>query len=78
MNEPREDYLWDRSGTPDPEIERLEHALQSVRADLPPSLPGLGHAPADAEGAENEDRARDAERESRAVGAFRAGHAGRV
>jgi hypothetical protein len=27
----REDYLWDRSGEPDPEIERLELTLQKLR-----------------------------------------------
>ena len=25
-------YLWDGSGTPDPEIERLERALEPLRA----------------------------------------------
>jgi hypothetical protein len=30
-----DDYLWDRSGPPDPEIERLERALAPLRAPLP-------------------------------------------
>jgi hypothetical protein len=38
----RDDYLWDRSGEPDPEIERLEHALQSLRHQPRPlELPAL-------------------------------------
>ncbi len=35
MNEPRDDYLWDRSGTPDPDIERLVRALNPLREDVP-------------------------------------------
>jgi hypothetical protein len=31
----RPDYLWDRSGEPDPEIERLEHLLGALRSDRP-------------------------------------------
>src|SRR5438477_7329971 len=37
-NEPRttrDDYLWDRSGEPDPEIERLQALLGVFRHDLP-------------------------------------------
>lgn len=39
-----DDYLWDKSGTPDPETERLEHLLgrlhhQPQPLDLPPDLP---------------------------------------
>jgi hypothetical protein len=35
-----DDYLWDRSGTPDPEIQRLESLLADFRhADLPLVLP---------------------------------------
>jgi hypothetical protein len=30
-----EDYLWDKSGEPDPEIERLENALASLRFKRP-------------------------------------------
>ncbi len=30
-----DDYLWNRSGTPDPEIERLERVLGSLRYDRP-------------------------------------------
>lgn len=37
----KEDYLWDKRGTPDPEIEKLENALQIFRRqhDAPPALP---------------------------------------
>ena len=40
----RDDYLWDRSGEPDPEIERLESMLGRLRhqprpLDLPVALP---------------------------------------
>lgn len=37
----KEDYLWDKSGTPDPEIEKLENALQVFRykETQPPALP---------------------------------------
>ena len=39
-------YFWDGSGTPDPEIERLERALEPLRAPaVAPALP-LGGAPA--------------------------------
>src|SRR5215472_8752126 len=31
---PRDDYLWDRSGFPDPEIQRLESLLAEFRHDL--------------------------------------------
>lgn len=35
-----DDYLWDRSGEPDPEVERLERVLSRLREDLPvPALP---------------------------------------
>ena len=42
--ESQNDYLWDRSGTPDPEIQRLESALSEFRYDerplvLPAELP---------------------------------------
>src|SRR5260370_42657465 len=30
-----DEYLWDRSGEPDPEIERLEEALRPLRAPQP-------------------------------------------
>jgi ferric-dicitrate binding protein FerR (iron transport regulator) len=33
MNEPTQDYLWDRSGTPDQETERLESLLAQFRFD---------------------------------------------
>jgi len=32
----RDEYLWDRSGEPDPEIERLEELLSRLRAPQPP------------------------------------------
>lgn len=32
----RDDYLWDRSGEPDPEIQRLEDTLGRLRAPEPP------------------------------------------
>ena len=37
----KEDYLWDKTGAADPEIERLENALAVFRyqADEPPALP---------------------------------------
>ncbi len=37
----KEDYLWDKTGAADPEIERLEKALAvfRYRADEPPALP---------------------------------------
>src|SRR5437660_3187330 len=31
-----EDYLWDRSGEPDPEIQRLEDVLGRLRSKQPP------------------------------------------
>jgi hypothetical protein len=42
-----EDYLWDKSGTPDPEIERLENALQAFRykETKPPALPANNVVP---------------------------------
>jgi hypothetical protein len=36
----REDYLWDRSGPPDPDIERLEAELASLRYRFVRPLPG--------------------------------------
>ena len=30
MNVENDDYLWDRSGTPDPDVERLERKLASL------------------------------------------------
>jgi FecR protein len=30
-----DDYLWDRSGEPDPEVQRLEHLLSQFRSDRP-------------------------------------------
>ena len=33
MTEPTEDYLWDKSGTPDSEIERLESLLTQFRSE---------------------------------------------
>ena len=37
-------YLWDGSGTPDPEIERLERALEPLRAPVVgPALPLAAH-----------------------------------
>jgi ferric-dicitrate binding protein FerR (iron transport regulator) len=45
MTEPTQDYLWDKSGTPDQEIERLESLLAQFRFDPQPAwihepLPG--------------------------------------
>jgi len=34
----RDDYLWDKSGEPDPEIEKLEHTLGRLRAEGEPSF----------------------------------------
>ena len=35
------DYLWDKQGEPDPEIEKLERMLRPFRQDLPPpAVPG--------------------------------------
>jgi len=31
-----DDYLWDRSGTPDPDVQRLEALLQPLRSTVPP------------------------------------------
>jgi hypothetical protein len=40
--EMKDDYLWDRSGTPDPEIQRLEAALATFRHERPaPVFPAL-------------------------------------
>jgi ferric-dicitrate binding protein FerR (iron transport regulator) len=36
MTEPTQDYLWDKSGTPDQEIERLESLLAQFRSDSQP------------------------------------------
>ena len=36
----REDYLWDRSGPPDPDIERLERELASLRYRFVRPVPG--------------------------------------
>ncbi|HEY9141450.1 MAG TPA: hypothetical protein VIN93_11190, partial [Bryobacteraceae bacterium] len=41
----REDYLWDRSGPPDPEIERIEGELGSLRYRFDRSLPGVRQRP---------------------------------
>jgi ferric-dicitrate binding protein FerR (iron transport regulator) len=45
MTEPIQDYLWDKSGTPDQQIERLESLLAQFRSDPQPAwihepLPG--------------------------------------
>ena len=45
MTEPAQDYLWDKSGMPDPEIDRLESLLVQFRSDQQPAwihepLPG--------------------------------------
>jgi len=45
MTEPTQNYLWDKSGTTDQEIERLESLLAQFRSDPPPTwihepLPG--------------------------------------
>ena len=37
--DPRDDYLWDGSGTPDPEVRRLERLLGGLRHD--PAIPFL-------------------------------------
>jgi hypothetical protein len=46
-NEPlakRDDYLWDRSGEPEPEVQKLEAVLGQFRHDLaPPMLPQMEH-----------------------------------
>lgn len=36
-----DDYLWDRSGEPDPEIERLERVLSKYRFEAKPLSPAL-------------------------------------
>ena len=36
MNDENDDYLWDRSGTPDPDVERLEPKLASLAQQNPP------------------------------------------
>lgn len=41
----REDYLWDRSGPPDPEIERLEAELSKLRYRFDRGLPGAQQRP---------------------------------
>ena len=42
-----EDYLWDKSGEPDPEIQRLETLLSALKWDKPPACPPRkrSHAP---------------------------------
>ncbi|HEY1220869.1 MAG: hypothetical protein ABSE42_21295 [Bryobacteraceae bacterium] len=42
----REEYLWDRSGPPDPEIERLEVELASLRYRFHRGIPGAPRRPA--------------------------------
>jgi hypothetical protein len=37
MTEQTQDYLWDKSGTPDQEIERLEYLLVQFRSDTQPA-----------------------------------------
>src|SRR3984885_8211235 len=37
MGEPTQDYLWDKSGTPEPEIQRLESLLAQFRSDQQPA-----------------------------------------
>jgi FecR protein len=41
MSDTSDDYLWDRSGEPDADVERLERALATYRRPLP-ALPDLG------------------------------------
>jgi hypothetical protein len=42
LHEPISDYLWDRSGEPDPEIQRLEALLQEFQHDQPvPFFPAI-------------------------------------
>jgi hypothetical protein len=43
-----EDYLWDRSGPPDPEIERLEQTLAPLRLEPRPARPVAAIRPAPA------------------------------
>jgi hypothetical protein len=41
------DYLWDRSGPPDPEVEQLERTLRVLRQPMPPpALQVPAHRPA--------------------------------
>src|SRR5437868_6645687 len=35
MSDDSDEYLWDRSGTPDPEFKRLEELLAPLRHDAP-------------------------------------------
>jgi len=43
----KHDYLWDRSGEPDPEIERLEQVLGMLRhRAMPLAMPPVPHRPA--------------------------------
>ncbi|MGB7761650.1 MAG: hypothetical protein WBL61_17595 [Bryobacteraceae bacterium] len=42
----RENYLWDRSGPPDPEIERIEVELASLRYRFGRGMPGARPRPA--------------------------------
>ncbi|HEX8142020.1 MAG TPA: hypothetical protein VF553_05450 [Pyrinomonadaceae bacterium] len=39
----RDEYLWDRSGEPDPEIERLERTLQGLRHQSKPLALPVAH-----------------------------------
>jgi hypothetical protein len=42
----KDDYLWDGTGKPDPEVERLERLLRRFRHDRPaPEFPGLAPEP---------------------------------
>ena len=41
----RDDYLWDRSGTPDPEVERLERLLAPLGHRAPAPAPAMLRAP---------------------------------
>jgi hypothetical protein len=46
MKDEMNDYLWDRSGEPDPEVERLEALLGRFRGDTPaPVMPTVPLAP---------------------------------
>lgn len=40
-DEYRDDYLWDQSGEPDPEIERLEQTLSRLRYKRPERVPPM-------------------------------------
>jgi hypothetical protein len=46
MADKSDDYLWDRSGEADADVERLERALEKYRQPLPP-LPDLGRRAGD-------------------------------